>query len=94
MRFGEVAPWYPYSEGIGIPACVLAPSQRISVERSPRDPAPGRKVSDLCRDHGISQETFYRWRRKYGGMEVDDAKRLMQLEDENRKLNLLAALGN
>jgi putative transposase len=51
----------------------------------------GRKVPDLCRDHGISQETFYRWRRKYGGMHVDDARRLKQLEDENRKLKKLVA---
>ena len=51
----------------------------------------GRKVPDLCRDHGISQETFYRWRRKYGGLEATDAKRLKQLEDENRKLKRLVA---
>jgi len=51
----------------------------------------GRKPADLCREHGISQETFYRWRRKYGGMEVQDAKRLKQLEDENRKLKKLVA---
>lgn len=51
----------------------------------------GRKVPDLCRDHGVSQETFYRWRRKYGGMQVDDARRLKQLEDENRKLKKLVA---
>ncbi len=51
----------------------------------------GRKVPDLCRDHGISQETFYRWRRKYGGLEVNDAKRLKQLEDENHKLKKLVA---
>lgn len=51
----------------------------------------GRKVSDLCREHGVSQETIYRWRRKYGGLEVSDAKRLRQLEDENRKLKKLVA---
>ncbi|HKE12217.1 MAG TPA: transposase, partial [Myxococcota bacterium] len=51
----------------------------------------GRAVKDLCRDHGVSQETFYRWRRKLGGMEVSDARRLKQLEDENRKLKRLVA---
>ena len=51
----------------------------------------GRKVPDLCRDHGISKETFYRWRRKYGGMEISDAKRLKQLEDENRLLKRVVA---
>ncbi len=51
----------------------------------------GRAVKDLCRDHGVSQETFYRWRRKFGGMEVSDAKRLKQIEDENRRLKKLVA---
>ena len=51
----------------------------------------GMKVKDLCREHGISQETFYRWRRKYGGLEVSDAKRLKQLEDENRRLKRMVA---
>ena len=36
----------------------------------------GRKVADVCREHGISPDTYYRWRRKYGGMSVPDAKRL------------------
>ncbi len=40
----------------------------------------GRAVKDLCRDHGVSQETFYRWRRKFGGMEVSDARRLKELD--------------
>jgi len=51
----------------------------------------GRAVKDLCRDHGISQETFYRWRRKLGGLDVSEARRLKQLEDENRKLKKLVA---
>lgn len=46
---------------------------------------------DLCRKHGISEATFYKWRSKYGGMEVSDAKRLKSLEDENRKLKKLLA---
>ncbi len=56
-----------------------------------QDNESGRKVPDLCRDHGISQETFYRWRRKYGGMEVADPKRLKQIEEENRKLRKVVA---
>jgi putative transposase len=46
---------------------------------------------DLCRKHGISETTFYKWRQKFGGMEVSDAKRLRELEDENRRLKKLVA---
>jgi putative transposase len=51
----------------------------------------GRKVADILRDHGISQDTYYRWKRKFGGMSVTDAKRLKQLEEENRRLKRLVA---
>jgi len=51
----------------------------------------GRKVADLCREHGISEPTFYRWKSKYSGMEVSDAKKLRRLEDENRRLKQLVA---
>jgi len=51
----------------------------------------GRKIVDLCREHGISDATFYTWRSKYGGMEVSEAKRLKQLEDENKKLKQMLA---
>lgn len=51
----------------------------------------GASTKDLCRRHGISDQTYYRWRRKYGGLEVQDAKRLRALEDENRKLKQLLA---
>ena len=46
----------------------------------------GVSAADLCRKHGISDATFYKWRSKYGGMEVSDAKKLKALEEENRKL--------
>ena len=46
----------------------------------------GAKTAELCRRHGISNQTFYVWRKKYGRMDVSDAKRLKQLEDENRRL--------
>ena len=51
----------------------------------------GRKVADLCREHGISEPTFYRWKSKYSGLEVGDAKKLRALEDENRRLKQLVA---
>lgn len=51
----------------------------------------GMATSELCRKHGISQNTFYRWKSKYGGMELSDMKRLKQLEDENTKLKKLVA---
>ena len=44
------------------------------------------KTGEVVRRHGISRETFYRWRRKYGGLEVSDAKKLRALEEENRRL--------
>ena len=51
----------------------------------------GMSAADLCRKHGISDATFYKWRSKYGGMEVSEAKRLKGLEEENRKLKKLLA---
>lgn len=51
----------------------------------------GLKVQDLCRKHGISDVTFYKWRSKYGGLEVSEARRLKTLEDENRRLKSLVA---
>ena len=49
----------------------------------------GAKRQELCRKHGISEHTFYRWRSKYGGMQVSAAKKLKELETENRKLKQL-----
>ena len=51
----------------------------------------GAPVAELCRRHGVSQPTFYKWRHKFGGLEVSDAKRLRLMEDENRKLKKLVA---
>ena len=51
----------------------------------------GVKVDDLCRQLSISQVTFYNWRSKYAGLEVNDAKRLRELESENNKLKKLLA---
>ena len=51
----------------------------------------GAQVNDLCRRHGVSAATLYKWKAKYGGMEVSDAKKLRSLEDENGKLKKLLA---
>ena len=51
----------------------------------------GAKVSDICRELGIVEQTFYRWRAKYGGMELSEMKRLKSLEAENGKLKKLVA---
>jgi putative transposase len=51
----------------------------------------GAKVQDLVREHGMSEQSFYRWKSKYGGMEVSEAKRLKDLEAENAKLKKLLA---
>lgn len=51
----------------------------------------GLSAAELCRKYGFSDATFYKWRSKYGGMDVSDAKRLKGLEDENRKLKKLLA---
>jgi len=48
-------------------------------------------TAEVCRRHGISPQTFSRWKAKYGGLEVADAKRLRRLEDENRRLKALVA---
>jgi len=51
----------------------------------------GIPAKDVARDLGVNTQTLYRWRRKFGGMEVSDARRLKQLEDENRRLKRLVA---
>jgi putative transposase len=51
----------------------------------------GAKMADLARRHGISENTLYRWKSKYGGMDVSEAKRLRELEAENAKLKKLLA---
>ncbi len=51
----------------------------------------GRKVADLCRTHGITDQTYYRWKAKYGGMELSEMQRLKQIEDENRRLKQIVA---
>ena len=56
-----------------------------------REQEAGSKTADVCRKHGISDATFYKWKAKYGGLEVSEAKRLKALEDENARLKRLLA---
>ena len=51
----------------------------------------GRLVKDICREHGVSEATYYKWKNKYGGLEVSDLKRLQDLEEENRRLKQMYA---
>jgi putative transposase len=51
----------------------------------------GLTVAEVCRKHGISDATFYNWRSRYGGMDVSEARRLKQLEEENQRLKRLVA---
>lgn len=51
----------------------------------------GRTVIDVCREHGVGESTFYKWKSKYGGLEVNEARRLKSLEDENSRLKRLLA---
>jgi putative transposase len=56
-----------------------------------REQEAGGATTDVCRRHGISSATFYKWKAKFGGMDVSDARRLKALEDENAKLKKLLA---
>jgi putative transposase len=62
--------------------------QKISVVQQAN---AGAQVRELCRKHGITETTFYRWRAKYDGIQLAEAKRLRLLEDENRRLKKLVA---
>lgn len=56
-----------------------------------KEHAGGKRAADIVREHNITEQTFYRWKSKYGGMEVNEAKRLKRLEEENRRLKELVA---
>jgi putative transposase len=51
----------------------------------------GQSVAEVCRSHGVSQGTYYRWKAQYGGMQVSQLQHLRQLEDENRRLKQIVA---
>ena len=56
-----------------------------------REHEAGGKTMEICRKLGVTTHTFYRWKSKYGGMEVSEARRLRELEEENRKLKHIVA---
>ena len=56
-----------------------------------REQEAGAKTAEICRKHGVSEATFYKWKAKYGGLEVSEAKRLRALEDENGRLKRMLA---
>ena len=56
-----------------------------------KEAAAGMKTAEICRQHGISSATYYKWKAKYGGLEVSEARRLRSLEEENRRLKQLVA---
>ena len=56
-----------------------------------REQESGATTAEVCRRHGISEQTFYRWKARYGGMEASEARRLKALEDESRRLKKLLA---
>ena len=56
-----------------------------------REAEAGAKTPEVCRRHGVSDATFYKWKAKYGGLEVSEARRLKSLEDETRRLKKLLA---
>jgi putative transposase len=56
-----------------------------------REQESGQRTADVCRRHGVSEATFYKWKAKFGGLEVSEAKRLKTLEDENARLKKLLA---
>jgi len=61
------------------------------IEKSIKENESGRKTEDICRELEISRATFYKWERRYGGMEASDVKRLKELEEENARLKKMFA---
>jgi putative transposase len=51
----------------------------------------GQRIKDVCREHGVSEGTYHRWKAKYGGLDVSEARRLRELEEENRRLKAAVA---
>ena len=66
----------------------FAEEQIIAILREQEAGAP---TAEVCRRHGISSATFYKWKAKYGGLDVSEARRMKSLEDENRRLKKLLA---
>jgi transposase-like protein len=70
----------------------LSPAQIINqLRRAEVALANGKRVKEVCRELGVSEQTYYRWRREYGGMKLSQAKRLKELEKENQQLKRAVA---
>jgi putative transposase len=79
-------------EGAGMPTKKYKPEQIVSLLRQIEVAvANGKSTPQGCRDAGISEQSYYRWRKEYGGLRLDQAKRLKELEKENLKLKRLVA---
>jgi len=76
----------------GMPTKKYKPEQIVSLLRQLEVAvASGESTPQACRDAGISEQSYYRWRKEYGGLRIDQAKRLKELEKENLKLKRLVA---
>ena len=64
---------------------------KTQIARILKEAEAGRAVKDVCREYGVSNATFYKWKSKYGGMEVSDIQRLKELEEETRRLKQMYA---
>ncbi len=75
-----------------MPAKKFKPEQIVTLLRQIEvEVANGKSTPQACRDAGITDQTYYRWRREYGGLKLDQAKRLKELEKENSRLKRLVA---
>ena len=66
----------------------FSPAQTIRILR---EIEKGKSIPEICREHGVSKSTFYRWQSLYGGMEISELERLKELEEENRRLKQMYA---
>lgn len=67
----------------------LSEEQIVRILREPSE--TGQQIREVCRKHNVTEQTFFRWRKKYGDMDVEDVRRLKELESENAKLKRLLA---
>ena len=67
----------------------LYEEQIVRILREPSE--TGQQIREVCRKHNVTEQTFFRWRKKYGDMDVEDVRRLKELESENAKLKRLLA---
>lgn len=70
---------------------MLPRSKRARIIKILKEHEGGKKAADIVREYNITEQTFYRWKSKYGGMDVSEAKRLKQLKEENRRLKEMVA---